>query len=167
MVGPFTTNAAPERTSRQAHVAQKSQRSQPGAREAPDDHGSGAGGGCDATSEALLLPGYQPPPALFTPAVSTKPHKTGDSAGARREKPAHPSGMVAGREDGHADSPETLPEAVARGGSTAGHRQARAIRPLARWLGSPSSGQLASKIIGAAAPDHDHGSTGGGTANFP
>jgi hypothetical protein len=53
---------------------------------------------------ALLLPGYQPPPALFTPAVSTKPHKTGDLAGARREK-------------------------------------------------------LASKIIGAAAPDHDHGET--------
>ena len=156
--GPTTTNAAPERTSRQAHVAQKSQRSQPGAWEAPDDHGSGAGGGCDARpenssaifpplrpslrgelgkSEALLLPGCQPPPARFTPAVSTKPHKTGDSAGARREKPAHPSGMVAGREDGHAYSPETLPEAVARGGSTAGHRQARAIMPLARWLGSP------------------------------
>ena len=33
-----------------------------------------------------LLPGRQPPPALFTSAVSTKPHKTGDSAGARREK---------------------------------------------------------------------------------
>ena len=68
------------------------------------DHGSTAPGGRDAKSEALLLPGYQPPPALFTPAVSTKPHKTGDSAGARREK-------------------------------------------------------LASKIIGAAAPDHDHGGT--------
>src|SRR6516162_2745416 len=49
-----------------------------------------------------LLPGRQPPPALFTPAVRTKPHKTGDLPGARREK-------------------------------------------------------LASKIIGAAAPDHDHG----------
>ena len=68
------------------------------------DHGSTAPGGCDAKSEALLLPGYQPPPALFTSAVSTKPHKPGDSAGARREK-------------------------------------------------------LASKIIGAAAPDHDHGGT--------
>ena len=45
--------------------------------------------------------------------------------------------MVAGREDGHAYSPETLSEAVARGGSTAGHMQARAIMPLARWLGSP------------------------------
>ena len=49
-----------------------------------------------------LLPGRQPPPALFTPAVRTNPLKTGDLAGARREK-------------------------------------------------------LASKIIGAAAPDHDHG----------
>src|SRR6516162_5922885 len=86
VVGPTTTNAAPGRASRQAHLAQKSQRPQPGAREAPDDHGSGGGGGCDATSEALLLPGYQPPPALFTPAVRTKPHKTGDLAAARREK---------------------------------------------------------------------------------
>src|SRR6516225_7446642 len=51
VVGPFTTNAAPERTSRQAHVAQKSQRSQPGAWEAPDDHGDLAAGGWDARPE--------------------------------------------------------------------------------------------------------------------
>ena len=99
--GPTTTNATRGRTSRQAHLPQKSQQPRPRPR-ILDGPGISGGGGCDATSEALLLPGRQPPPALFTPTVRTKPHKTDDSAGARREK-------------------------------------------------------LASKIIGAAAPDHDHG----------
>ena len=51
-----------------------------------DGHGISGGGGCDATPEALLLPGCQPLRALFTPTVSTKTHKTGDLAVATREK---------------------------------------------------------------------------------
>ena len=78
-IGPTTTNAARGRTSRQAHLPQKPQQPRPGG-EILDDHGISGGGGCDATSEALPLPGCQPPSALFTPAVSTKPHKTGDLA---------------------------------------------------------------------------------------
>src|SRR6516225_9041126 len=86
VVGPTTTNVARGRVSRQAHLAQESQWLWSVGWEEPDDRGTTAGGRCDATSEALLLPGYQPPPALFTPAVRTKPHKTGDLAAARREK---------------------------------------------------------------------------------
>jgi hypothetical protein len=52
-----------------------------------------------------------------------------------------PAGVAAAREDGHAYSPETLFEAVARGGGTAGQKALPAIMPDVPSAGHSSSGQ--------------------------
>jgi len=99
---------------------------------------------------ALLLPGYQPPPALFTPAVSTKPHKTGDLAGARREKLA--SKIIGAAAPDH-DHGETVIGAWRTKSETA-----PTAPPFMILKPCPSLSRT--KL-------HDHGSTGGGTAGLP
>src|SRR5215472_2797312 len=61
VVGPTTTNAARGRTSRQAHLAQKSQQPQPPAGGILDDHGISGGGACNAKSETAATA----PPSLI------------------------------------------------------------------------------------------------------